>query len=69
VTDLRLLEPPPLAREAKPGAALDTRRNDVLRHTTAQRVFADRYAGIRATGGFVLIDEATNNTVAAGLLA
>jgi sulfate adenylyltransferase subunit 1 len=31
-------------------------------------IFVDRYADNRATGSFVLIDEATNNTVAAGLI-
>jgi sulfate adenylyltransferase subunit 1 len=29
----------------------------------------DSYAGNRATGSFILIDEATNNTVAAGMIA
>jgi sulfate adenylyltransferase subunit 1 len=37
--------------------------------TLAQPVFPDRYAENRATGSFILIDEATNNTVAAGLVA
>jgi sulfate adenylyltransferase subunit 1 (EFTu-like GTPase family) len=32
-------------------------------------VFADRYADNRATGSFILIDESSNNTVAAGLIA
>jgi sulfate adenylyltransferase subunit 1 len=36
--------------------------------TLAQPVFADRYADNRATGGFILIDQATNNTVAAGMI-
>jgi sulfate adenylyltransferase subunit 1 len=36
--------------------------------TLAQPVFPDRYADNRATGSFILIDEATNNTVAAGML-
>ena len=46
------------------------RMNDIGRVglTLAQPVFADRYADNRATGSFVLIDEATNNTVAAGLI-
>jgi sulfate adenylyltransferase subunit 1 len=34
----------------------------------AQPVFADRYADNRATGSFILIDELSNNTVAAGLI-
>ncbi len=37
--------------------------------TLAQPVFADRYADNRATGSFILIDESSNNTVAAGLIA
>ena len=36
--------------------------------TLAQPVFADRYADNRATGSFILIDEATNDTVAAGMV-
>jgi sulfate adenylyltransferase subunit 1 len=34
----------------------------------AQPVFADRYAAHHATGSFILIDEATNDTVAAGMI-
>jgi sulfate adenylyltransferase subunit 1 len=34
----------------------------------AQPVFADRYADNRASGSFILIDELSNNTVAAGLI-
>jgi sulfate adenylyltransferase subunit 1 len=34
----------------------------------AQPVFADRYGDSRATGSFILIDEATNDTVAAGMV-
>ncbi|HKO86887.1 MAG TPA: GTP-binding protein [Burkholderiales bacterium] len=34
----------------------------------AQPIFADRYAENRATGAFILIDEATNQTVAAGMI-
>jgi sulfate adenylyltransferase subunit 1 len=36
--------------------------------TLAHPVFADRYADNRATGSFILIDDATNNTVAAGMI-
>jgi sulfate adenylyltransferase subunit 1 len=45
-------------------------RNEIGRValTLAQPVFADRYADNRATGSFILIDEATNNTVAAGMV-
>jgi len=44
--------------------------NDIARVglTLAQPVFPDRYADNRATGSFILIDEATNNTVAAGMI-
>ena len=51
--------------------APDTLRiNDIGRVglTLAQPVFADRYADNRVTGSFILVDEATNNTVAAGLI-
>ena len=46
------------------------RMNDIGRVglTLAQPVFADRYADNRVTGSFILVDEATNNTVAAGLI-
>jgi sulfate adenylyltransferase subunit 1 len=56
-----------LARQPAPDTL---RMNDIGRVglTLAQPVFADRYADNRATGSFVLIDEATNNTVAAGLI-
>ena len=45
--------------------------NDIARIalTLTQPVFADRYADNRATGSFILLDEATNNTVAAGMIA
>jgi sulfate adenylyltransferase subunit 1 len=36
--------------------------------TLAQPVFVDRYADNRATGNFILIDETTFNTVAAGMV-
>jgi len=35
----------------------------------AQPVFADAYGANRATGSFILVDESSNNTVAAGLIA
>ncbi|HWZ74504.1 MAG TPA: GTP-binding protein [Casimicrobiaceae bacterium] len=53
------------------GPAPDTlRMNDIGRAELklAQPIFVDRYADNRATGSFILIDEATNNTVAAGLI-
>jgi len=34
----------------------------------AQSLFVDRYRDNRATGAFILIDEATNNTVGAGMI-
>ncbi|MEO8674461.1 MAG: GTP-binding protein [Casimicrobiaceae bacterium] len=45
-------------------------RNDIgdVTLTLAQPVFADRYTENRATGAFILIDEATNGTVGAGLI-
>ncbi len=51
-------------------AAESVQLNDIVRLKlkTQQALFADRYAQARATGSFILIDEATNNTVAAGLL-
>ena len=36
--------------------------------TLAQAVFTDSYAENRATGSFILLDETTNNTVAAGMV-
>jgi sulfate adenylyltransferase subunit 1 len=44
--------------------------NDIVRlkFKTQQALFADPYAQSRATGSFILIDEASHNTVAAGLL-
>jgi sulfate adenylyltransferase subunit 1 len=44
--------------------------NDIGRVSLAlsQPVFADRYHDNRATGSFILIDEATNDTVAAGMV-
>ena len=45
-------------------------RNDIggVTLALAQPVFADRYADNRATGSFILIDESTNDTVAAGMV-
>ncbi|MGH7809020.1 MAG: elongation factor 1-alpha C-terminal domain-related protein, partial [Candidatus Binatia bacterium] len=34
----------------------------------SQPLVIDSYARNRATGSFILIDEATNNTVAAGMI-
>jgi sulfate adenylyltransferase subunit 1 len=54
-------------REAAPAALL---RNDIagVKLALAQPLLADRYRDNRATGSFVLIDEATNDTVAAGMV-
>jgi sulfate adenylyltransferase subunit 1 len=54
-------------REAADGALA---MNDIGRVelTLAQPVMADRYAANRATGSFILVDEATNDTVAAGMI-
>lgn len=45
----------------------DIKMNDIARITirTTQPLFVDKYHRNRATGSFILIDEATNNTVAA----
>jgi sulfate adenylyltransferase subunit 1 len=44
--------------------------NDIARVAFAlqQPIFVDRYSAIRVTGAFVLIDEASNQTVAAGMI-
>jgi sulfate adenylyltransferase subunit 1 len=45
-------------------------RNDIGHVTLslAQPILADRYVDNPSTGSFILIDEASNNTVAAGLI-
>ena len=45
--------------------------NDIARiHLTVQQpLAADDYAHIRSTGSFILIDEVTHQTVAAGMIA
>jgi sulfate adenylyltransferase subunit 1 len=55
-------------RESSPPALA---MNDIaqIALSLAQPVFPDRYSDNRATGSFILIDEATNNTVAAGMFA
>ena len=44
--------------------------NDIarVRVTLAQPVFADAYDAVRETGSFILIDEVTNHTLAAGMI-
>ncbi|MEJ7748142.1 MAG: sulfate adenylyltransferase subunit CysN [Candidatus Limnocylindrales bacterium] len=50
-------------------AAGELRLNDVgrVRLRTTSPIFLDAYRRNRSTGGFILIDEATNRTVAAGM--
>jgi sulfate adenylyltransferase subunit 1 (EFTu-like GTPase family) len=45
--------------------------NDIVRVEIKlqQPILADSYAENRVTGSFILIDEATNDTVAAGVIA
>ena len=40
-----------------------------VRIAVGRAIIADRYADNRATGSFILIDEATNHTVAAGMIS
>ena len=44
--------------------------NDIVRVQLALQapLYVDRYEAVRATGAFILIDEATNRTVAAGMV-
>ncbi len=60
--DVQTLEQRPLEGEV--------RMNDIVHAALAvqQPVFVDPYAMDRATGAFILIDEATNQTVAAGMI-
>jgi sulfate adenylyltransferase subunit 1 len=48
----------------------EVRMNDIVHAALATRqpVFADSYAADRGTGAFILIDEASNQTVAAGMI-
>jgi sulfate adenylyltransferase subunit 1 len=54
--------------ERKPAPALAM--NDIGRVSLrlAQPIFADPYVESRATGAFVVVDEATNDTVGAGMI-
>jgi sulfate adenylyltransferase subunit 1 (EFTu-like GTPase family) len=51
-------------------AADELRLNDIahVRLRLGGELAADAYAQCRATGAFILIDEATNDTVAAGMI-
>jgi len=59
-------------QERKPvdSAAQGLKLNDIARIqlTVQQPLAADAYAAIRATGAFILIDEVTHQTVAAGMI-
>jgi sulfate adenylyltransferase subunit 1 len=59
-----------VSTQVRENAPATLARNDIGRVALAlaQPLFADRYADIPATGSFILIDETTNNTVAAGLI-
>jgi len=59
-----------VATQARDPAPPALTMNDIGRValTLAQPVLTDPYAENRATGSFILIDEATNNTVAAGMI-
>jgi len=56
-------------QEREPASA-PLEMNDIGRVSLAlaQPVFVDRYDQNRAIGSFILIDEATNDTVAAGMI-
>jgi sulfate adenylyltransferase subunit 1 len=60
--DVQTLERKPLEGEV--------RMNDIVHAVLVvqQPIFMDAYAADRATGAFILIDEATNQTVAAGMI-
>ena len=54
--------------EQRPATALQVNDIGELSFKLAQPVAADRYADNPATGSFIVIDEATNNTVGAGMV-
>jgi sulfate adenylyltransferase subunit 1 len=60
-----------VATQQREPAPLSLAMNDIaqITLTLSHPIFPDRYAENRATGSFILIDETTNNTVAAGLVA
>ncbi|MBQ5950134.1 sulfate adenylyltransferase subunit 1 [Massilia sp. ST3] len=57
-------------REVQPNPADGLKLNDIARIklNVQQPLAADAYADIRATGAFILIDEVTHQTVAAGMI-
>jgi sulfate adenylyltransferase subunit 1 len=54
--------------ERGPAEALELNDIGTLRLRLGEPVMADPYARLRSTGAFVLIDEATNETVGAGMI-
>ena len=56
------------ALERVPAEALAMNDIGRLSLKLAQPIAADRYADARSTGAFVIIDEATNDTVGAGMI-
>ncbi len=61
--DLATLQPDSSA------TTLDFNDLGTVRLAVARPLIADLYAANRATGSFILIDEATNHTVAAGMIS
>jgi bifunctional enzyme CysN/CysC len=55
--------------EREPAGELELNAIGRVRLRTGAEVMADPYATSRATGAFILIDEATNDTVGAGMVA
>ncbi|MGH2968378.1 MAG: elongation factor 1-alpha C-terminal domain-related protein, partial [Solirubrobacteraceae bacterium] len=55
--------------EREPADELELNAIGRVRLRTGGEVMADPYAVSRATGAFILIDEATNETVGAGMVA
>ena len=53
---------------AQPADTLTLNEVGVVTLRTTEPVFVDDYRHSRATGSFVLIDEMTNQTVAAGMV-
>ena len=54
---------------SKPGRLLELNDIGKVRIAAHRALFADPYADNRQTGAFILIDSATNETVAAGMIA
>jgi sulfate adenylyltransferase subunit 1 len=54
--------------EEQPAERLEMNEIGVLRIETARPVYFDAYTNNRATGSFILIDQATNATAAAGMI-